>query len=245
MNKPLKHSLIVLFALFLGACDKENMGDCFKSTGKTTTEVRAVANIKHIVLEDRIDLYIRQAPSYSLEVKAGKNLHRFIETKAENGTLTIENNNTCNWVRSLKRDIEVYLSLPEIESITFRGGGNIQFQNQFNQAYFFLDMWDASGNVYLNLNSEAIYLRNHEGTADIYCSGTSNRLESYSNGQGTIDSRSLICKEAHVINNNSSQILLSATDELHAEIRGRGDIKYLGSPIIQLQRWGSGQLIAL
>ncbi len=244
MSKVSQYILLLCLSLALLGCKKENMGDCFKSTGKTERKTRVVAPFSHLVLEDRINVYIQQGPEYRVEVVAGKNLHEHIETSIENNTLLVQNNNTCNWVRSLKKDIDVYLSMPTIESITFRGGGKISFQNQFTQNTFFLDMWDASGTVDLNLNCNSVLLRNHEGTADIYCRGTTQTLESYSNGQGTIDTRSLICKKARAINGNSSLILLSVSDELNAEIRGRGDINYFGTPAVSLQKSGSGNLIA-
>lgn len=244
MNRKKIHSYILLLLLLQMACKKENMGDCFKSTGNITRSGRLINNIQHIVLEDRINLYLEQAPYYKLEIEAGKNLHEFIETSTEGNTLTIENNNKCNWIRDLKKAINVHISLPDLQSITYRGGGEIRFTNTFNPNIFTLNLYDASGSVHLNLNSSIVIVNNHEGPADVYCSGATDKVELYSNGTGRIDTRSLTAKNAKVLNANSSQILLRVSDELNAEIRGRGNIHYFGSPTVNLTKSGSGNLLA-
>lgn len=220
------------------------MGDCFKPTGKISTSGRAIENIQHIILEDRINLFLKQAPYYKLDIEAGKNLHKLIETSTDGNTLHIKNNNKCNWVRDLKKDINVYVSLPQISSITHRGGGCINFENQFNQDIFTLTLYEASGTVNLKLNSRIVIVNDHEGTADVNCSGSTEIVEFYSNATGKIDSRSLASNTAKVLNNNSSQILLSVSDQLIAEIGGRGNIHYFGNPTVSLKKTGSGQLFA-
>lgn len=219
------------------------MGDCFKSTGKIVTEERMVANFTSVELEDRINLHLSQSPEFKVQVVAGENLQEHIVVKCKEEVLYISNENTCNWVRSFKKPIDVYLSLPKLELITFRGGGTIKSLTQFTQPSFRLEMWEASGKVNLNLDCHYVSFKSHSGTADVTCIGRARDLYSYSNGSGTINSQGLSSKTALVVNSNSSEIRASVSDSLEAQIRGRGNIHYFGKPKVSLIKTGEGNLL--
>ncbi|KAA3649896.1 MAG: DUF2807 domain-containing protein [Bacteroidetes bacterium] len=235
-------SLFIFFAS-ITSCKKENMGDCFKSTGKIVEEQRQTADFYSIEVEDRINLHLTQSNQRTITVKAGKNLQEFIDLSVQDNTLYIKNNNRCNWVRSFKKEIDIYISLPEVHNIVYRGGGDVELTNTFTQTNFALDMWKASGNIYLSLNCDYVSLKSHAGTADITCNGTSNELILYTNGNGFINAENLQAKKALAINKNTGQLVVRVSDELKAEIKGSGNIEYFGNPTIDLTKTGTGNLI--
>ena len=157
--------LTILFMLFsLFSCEKEHLGDCFNSTGSKKISYRDVALFSQIELDDRIDLDLIWDTSLSeVSVEAGNGIIDNIITEVKDGELKIYNTNKCNWVRSFKKQIKVTVRGSSWNKITYRGSGTIQSKNQISADLFFLDCWEASGDIYLNLKCNESYLKSHTG----------------------------------------------------------------------------------
>ena len=86
--------LLIINLLFLFGCKKSC--DCLKSAGSITTELRSLSTINSINIKNNVDVKIHYGTEYKLAVRGGSNLLEKIETRIENGTLYIRNNNKCN-----------------------------------------------------------------------------------------------------------------------------------------------------
>ncbi|MBL4708336.1 MAG: DUF2807 domain-containing protein [Flavobacteriales bacterium] len=239
-NKTL---FVLLLFLSFSSCKKENMGDCFKSTGKLEEQIRAIENFRGIELHDRIDLFVTYAPETSLQVKAGKNLQDLIVTEVKDGILYIENTNKCNWVRSYKPRIEVHLSTPNLKALTYYGSGNVNFVNTFVTDVLFVELWEASGELNLKVEANILELKSNTGTATIRCEGTANEFVSFMGANGFIDSENTVCQKVLAVNENTGYLKVNAVNQLKADIKAAGDILYVGNPTIELNDLGKGELI--
>ena len=245
MRKLLFHILALTLVFFLASCEKENMGDCFKSSGKTVIEERAFNAFRGIVLDDGINLYIEQSSTHRLAVEAGENLQSLIETKIEGGILKISNQNTCNWVRSYSKDINVYLSISELDEIVYYGAGEIRFTNRMTTDFFKLECWEASGNIFLDLNCKEAEIKSHTGPTDIYAMGVTNKLIAYNNGVGGTFLENLNAQDVFAVNNNIGKLRIQSDSLLTAFIHGDGDLELRGEPEITLTKTGKGNLIKI
>ena len=232
---------ILVFSLF--SCKKENMGDCFKSTGKMVEEVRAIEPFKKIHLHDNVNLYITYSNEYSLKVKAGKNLQSLVETKVKNKILKIENKNKCNWVRSFKKDIDVYISTPTLDKLNFYGSGDVKFLNEFVTNNLLIDLWESSGDVEVYIDAKLIELKINVGTGTIKCMGEADELVAFMGSVGFVDASATTADKVLAVNKNSGYIKVNAQQLLTAEITGNGNIEYNGDPTIELIDIGKGELI--
>ena len=240
MNKLFAFLFIVSFSV---SCQKESMGDCFKSTGKVTEEERSITAFESIEVYDRINIYITYAPELSLRVKAGENLQDLITTEVKNGNLLIENTNKCNWVRSLKKEIDVYISTPNLTNIEYYGAGQFVFENTFITESLFVNMWKASGDLNLNVECNKLELKSHTGTGTITCEGTADDLVAFIRGNGFVDAIRTPAKTVLAVNENTGYVKVNAIETLNADIRGSGNIEYTGEPTINLNDMGKGELI--
>jgi len=241
MNKTTNIAIFLL--LFLSGCKKENMGDCFTSTGKIVETERYIDPYTSIEIYDHIDVYITHASKANMRVRAGKNLLRHIETNVENGVLKISNENSCNWVRSFKKKVEVFITTPELKDIKFYGSGEIRFTNQLSTNQLFVNLFDASGNVHLNVNTSLLELKSHTGTGSIYVQGTCEEIVLFMGANGLIDALNIPAQKALAVNVNTGLLKVNARQDLNAQISGSGNIEYTGSPEIQLSQTKSGRLI--
>lgn len=219
------------------------MGDCFKSTGVTKQESRIIENFSHLEVRDRINVYISYGVDRSAIVEGGKNLLDMVKTEVKDGVLLIENDNRCNWVRSFKKNINVYLTTPEFSKMTFRGSGEIVFQDTLRPSFFQLNCWDASGSVYFLFNSPKIELKAHTGPTKIFCAGKVDYLINYLNSSGMMNTARCEANRVLAINNNTGLLTVKAKDQLKAEISGSGNIAYYGEPTIELTDNGKGNLV--
>ena len=162
-------NLIYLFVALLAlGCNKPDAPDCFQSSGKDASEVRvfdgAVKRIEHY---DLIDVVLVPGDENSVVVNAPSNLMPEIITSFNNGVLTIENKNTCNFVRSYKKDFIVEVQVgPEFKSYYFEGQGNVTSSDTLNLQSFEMEAYTASGDVDLLLNADDVKCFNHTGVAN-------------------------------------------------------------------------------
>lgn len=237
---------LTVMVLFLLSCKKENMGDCFKGKGKTVTESRSIGSFKAIELRDRINLHLNYSTTATpdLKVKAGENLQGLIVTEVKGNTLFIKNSNKCNWVRSFKNEIDVYLNVQQLKDFTYYGSGEVNFNNTLETDSFRLEMWEASGNLILDIKADYISLKSNTGPADVVAKGECREFISYMNGLGTIDAKNVQSEKALAVNRNKGKLIINVSNELTADISGSGDIECYGSPsTIDLKKSGSGSLI--
>src|SRR4051812_21162166 len=140
-----KWTALLLCAFAFSTCKKENMCDCFKSTGHTTSEYREVSGFDQIKLHNNVDLIITPGKPFSCRVTAGSNLIDMVKTKVEGNMLVISNENKCNWVRSFKNRFTVELSMPSLTYLYFTGSGTVTLKDTIREHKFVMDGWTCSG----------------------------------------------------------------------------------------------------
>lgn len=236
-------ALFIISSSILWACKSGGINDCFKSTGSITTEDRFIGRMSAIELHDRINLHIRFANESSLQVRAGKNLLESIKTEMKGITLVIKNENKCNWIRSFKKEIDVFLTVPELKDFALYGSGEVNFIDTLTIDTFRLEMWDATGILNLKVNADFVSLKSNTGPGDVFCSGQTKECVGFNGGTGTVDAGKLIAKKASAFNANRGKLIINAQEQLIANISGSGNIEYFGSPLIDLKNTSSGQLI--
>lgn len=118
--------LYLLLIAFSFACSKEKTFDCVKSTGDIEKENRYFENFSSLYVEDNIDVILVQSMPGRVVVEAGDNLLPKIKCVQEGNLLKIKNDNTCNWVRSYKKPINIYVGVDQVKEISQKGYGTIK-----------------------------------------------------------------------------------------------------------------------
>ncbi len=232
----------------LSSCNKDEGFDCFKSTGSIITEDREVGNVNHIELHNNINLYLTQdtIKDARLVVEAGENLLSKILTDTHENTLVIRNQNTCNWVRSFEKPINVYLSLPRIDSIMYRSSGDLVSMNTITNDSIKLDVWEGAGSIILDIQTIKSEFYIHYGTAYVEITGHSsvNFIASLSHGQ--VNCLGLQTGYTYMRTTSPNDCYVNASTVLSVEIDNIGNVYYKGDPSdLSIFGSGSGSLIKL
>lgn len=241
------NSRVVILFLMIGlialSCSKMNPGDCFKNTGPVTEEERDVSAFNYIHMQNNVDVFVSQEQSYSVTVRAGKNIIPGIKTNISGRTLTISNDNTCNWVRSYESPIEVYLGVPKLDSIVYESSGNLKFLNQYQADSLKLDVLEGAGSIDIWVNTHRSWFSLQYGTADLTVKGYSHINYLYSGGYGPADLRDLNTTFNYVTNNSTNNCFVRSEYTLEVIIPNVGDIYYWGDPpIVTMEITGEGKL---
>jgi hypothetical protein len=242
----MKKILLIIFCFSAGiSCQKENMGDCFKSTGEVLFEDREVSRFDTIIVYNVINLILTNEKKHSVRVEAGKNLLPFIETSVEDGKLIIRNNNKCNFVRSYKVPVNVYVSTPILSSLSQLGSGNITCTNTLGAGYFYFYNYSGA-DAEINLDAPYSYL-NNSGGGDVRITGKSNEFYCFSRSSGFIFAGDFKTSTTTLNATGTGDIFLNAENELKILRTGAGNIYYSGEPeIINDSAFlGKGQLLKL
>jgi len=227
-----------IFVLAAASCSK-SPGDCFKSTGPITTENRKLESFRYLQMENNVDVFLTYSPTQSVEVRAGKNIISGIKTIVDNQTLSIRNDNTCNWIRSYDKPIEVYIGTPVLDSIVYQASGNLTSTNQFPGDSLKLDILDGAGSISLWINMYRSMFNLSYGTADLTVKGYSHISHVYSEAYGPADLRNMRSVFTYLTNNSTNNCYVWATLELQCEIQNVGDVFLWGDPPT-VAKWGSG-----
>lgn len=234
--------LILLSAMF--SCKKEDKWDCVKGTGDIIIEERNLEAFENIILNDNVNLFIRQDTFYSCKVEAGENLLPKIKTEISNNTLKISNKNTCNWVRSFKKPINIFLTFPKLYYIEYNGSGNIECADTLFSDSIRVDSWNGSGSIQMVINTKMSRFNLHTGPADIDISGYSGVNYLYLAGNGKADLSNLQNGYTFITSKSTNDTYINVSKELDSWIDYIGNVYYKGNPYsVKTKYTGSGRLV--
>ncbi len=227
-------------------CEKTSVTDCFLSTGEVVKTERWIGAFHAVVLKDNVNLYLRQADTARLVLEAGSNLMNKIYTEVRDSVLYIGNNNSCNWVRSYNKPVNVFLDFTMLDSLEYRSIGNVENFDTLRLDSLKIEVKEGAGLIALTVDVGELHTNLHYGTAEMKMSGKCILNYVYSAGFGLIDNRGLKAKQIYGDNRSSNDIYLNAEQVLAVTIHNIGNIYYTGDPEkINLKRIGTGELIRL
>lgn len=241
------NKILFLAACFLiASCKKSEDRACFKSLGKTVKEWRPAAGFDFIYLHDNINLVITQDTFHSIEVEAPENLLRFIKTDIEGTDLTIKNLNKCDFLRSYKYEINVYVSLVSLENIYFTGSGKITSANTIKTPELVINFWSASGTLDMAVEAGTSACNMHTGPGDITLKGSAGVGSVYSMGNGFMHLNDFSIGYAFVNNSGTGDFFINVQKEMSVAIHSLGSVYYTGDPLMKkTEITGKGELIKL
>jgi hypothetical protein len=243
MNKKSWGYILILMLAF-GGCRKENICDCLKSTGEIIKETRQLGEFERINLDNNINLIITQDSSYTAVIESGENLMSLIKTDVKDNCLYIKNDNVCNWVRSYKKEINVYLTLKKLSYITNTGSGDITSTDTIFTNIIGIENVNGSGTINMILKSKESYFFEILGPADFIIKGKSGYNYIWASGYGKFDCSELSSSNSLTINNGTNNCFVNVSNNLDARITGTGNIYYKGNPkSIESDIKGDGRLI--
>lgn len=239
-----KYTLLLIALTTCGiSCNKENAWDCVKTTGSIEREVRIVDDFTQIELNQGVNLILTQSTSTSVMVEAGKNLLGKITTIVDQGTLVIKNNNTCNWTRTYKKDINLYLNVAQLWNINHKGYGKISTTNTLTSSNWRIDV-TGNGDVELDINATSFYSGLY-GSGTFTMTGDVGDYGLWVSGNAWVECKSVTADTVFITSGSSGDAYVNAEHKFKGVISNIGNVYYSGNPSdVTLVNTGSGQFIS-
>lgn len=238
MKSAIKTLLVVIISsIGLLSCEDADFFPCVKPSGKAVEEFRFTKEFHNVHLTLHSNVHIRQGSEFNISIKAAQNILDLVDIHSNGTTLYIENSR-C--VRTRANDINIYITMPELEAVRLSGSGNIYVQTPFEGNNGHVEV-SGSGNVYF---PEAWYENFHvalSGSGNVNLAGACIRNTIQVTGSGKISAFGMVSREANVRISGSGNVNLHVTDYLEARISGSGNINYIGNPSVSVRITGSGK----
>lgn len=241
--------LAISFTMLFFGCKKEQLDDCFSSTGKDRSIERPLPHFDRLSVGDRFEVILTQDTSRPERViiTAGENILEGITTDVDDGLLVLGNCNRCNFVRSYKRKITLEVFFHDLSEITVFADTKIKSSDTLHLNDLTINH-SALEDLELTVNTPGeIYVESINSGATIL-SGKAFKLSGSIEEITDLDARNLQCEEVIFDTHSPLDCFVNATRIIYVGIYGDGNIYYVQEPSSQRtvkERTGHGELLKL
>lgn len=228
--------------MFSISCKKENRRDCFTSSGAVVKDIRLFTDIDSVEIDKYVDVIFIQDTVEKVIVQTGKNLMPLLKTYKIENKLYIQNNNTCDWVRSYSVPYKVHVHVKNLKGIVANGTGKISSANQLIGNYINIRNTAMSEiNLDLNYKDVIVYVF---GFGNLTLKGHAGMIDAFLGGSCNIDFKQIPCAFGYISTSSTGDTYINAYKELGVNIRGRGNVYFTGNPQIVYEKYSDkGRLI--
>jgi len=233
LNKGITHNLIILIAAMAGCCMMSacsKSGKCFSNSGSIIRQERPVSPFDSIDLADNVNLILTQDSVEKVTVEAGSNIISGITTEIIDHQLFIRNLNTCNWLRSYDKPLNVYVSVRKLWKIYYNAAGNVSSTNTLKGDSIRVEIWGGCGTIDLTLNQGKGWFVMNMGTADYQLHGKCDIADLYINDLGLVRATELATRFCSVTSRGTNNCYVNVSVTLYAVIENIGSVYYTGNP---------------
>ena len=206
-------------------------------------EIRKTGTFTGINLAVSADLYISQGDKTEVKLEGPSDLLAKVETSVNMNNLIIRyNRHAWGWGIS-KRDLKIYVTMPEVKRLYLTGSGNIKAKTTI-----YVDKIDlrisGSGDISIDHFSGNVVNIKISGSGNIRIAGekTVDTQEIAISGSGDVLNKALSCREANIRTSGSGSVQINVQKKLKVVISGTGEVLYKGSPLIDARINGSGHI---
>jgi len=246
----MKKLIYILTLIIVFACDSENAGDCFQKAGSIIKEEVSLSSFDKILVNQDIELIIKDGAEQKVIIETGKNLINDVEAIVVDGKLTLTDNNTCNYVRSYGVT-KIYVTAPNIKEVRSSTQYDVSSDGVLTYPSLTVLAEDfgapetiTSGNFVLAIDNNSFSLV-FNNLSNCFISGKTNSLNvTLASGTSRFEGQNLIAQNVQVSNRSSNDIIVNPQLSIKGKISGVGHvISYTKPDIIDVEEVYKGRLI--
>ena len=199
-----------------------------------------VGSFSKVSLGINANLFITQGSNEKVTIDCSDSDFDKIEFEMAGDRLTIRRKNR-NWGGDNFRDVDIYVTMKEIERISLSGSGSIKGENSFDTGDLSLAI-SGSGDMDLSLDSEDVEIK-ISGSGDISLKGNAGETAARISGSGKVRAEDLTVSIFEASISGSGSCYITVTEEIVANISGSGNVYYGGEPArVNSNSSGSGKI---
>ena len=260
MNLTHLRNIALVFILgasfLLTSCEVDEI--CERGKGTAVTDTLFLPAFTGINLSIAADVYLTQDSVQSVEIIAQENIIDLVDLDVDSDGVWKIRYTSCTRKVS---DVEIHISVPNLEEVKITGSGDIVGQNRFNVNNLILGI-TGSGDIHLDYDAddaEAMITGSGSITSDLTAnslattitasgdmnfSGTVDHHEVKITGSGNVNSFELETQTTNVRITASGDAEVDVAQTLDVTISGSGSVVYEGNPQVTANITGSGEVRA-
>ena len=241
----------ILIATLLLSCNAKVMPDCFQNAGSIIQMEVDVPVFSKIVVFDRVQLILKEAPEQRIIVETGEYLRDDIKVSVEGDQLILKNNNSCNITRDYGIT-KVYVSAPNITDIRSSTGLPTLSEGVLNYPKLSLTsedfgsegLYHTVGDFRLEVNCTNLNVLNNNSSHLFLKGSVENLTIGFYSGTSRFEGRHLIAQNITIFQRSSNDMILNPKVSLQGEIRSTGNVIVVNEPpILDVSSFYTGHLI--
>jgi len=245
----MKKLLYICSLISLFACNSENAGDCFQTTGKIIQVEVNVDAFEKILVNRDVELILKEGP-YKIIIETGKNLLNDVKVIVVANELQLSDNNNCNYVREYGIT-KIYVTAPNIREIRSSTQYDISSDGVLNYSNLRLLSEDFNvpdtftiGDFRLDVNTINFSAATNN-ISSFYISGIAENVNiGFFAGASRFEGRNLIAQHVEVFHRGSNDMILNPQQSLTGQLLGTGDLISVNQPpVVNVEQIYTGQLI--
>jgi hypothetical protein len=233
MNKAVTY-VTVLLVVFAGC-----KADCdLTGSGVVVSKSVDVLPLTRIENNSPFDIKIYPDTASYVDINADDNIIDRLYAVDSAGVLSIGFDNTTPFC---KVNVDIIVHLPLVNKVINRGQGNVDFVGNLQLDSLFLESY-SSGGTKLAGGFNYLYVYN-EGNGNLNLSGSVKHYQVLTTGSTNIGDYSLLADSAFIESSSAGYTQFSVKKYLKVKMSGSGNIYYYGTPVVEAQVTGSGNVI--
>lgn len=216
--------------------DEDWFANCEEGDGPRIEQALNTPVFSGVKLSCDANVFITQGDVFEVVAVGEQNVIDELELDVQDGTWTIEFDDCMR-----DYDLEIFITMPEIEYLGVSGSGEIRGDNFFTVQDIVLRV-SGSGGICVGLFAEEVDGK-ISGSGDMEMEGEAERLDFDISGSGDLDAFNLPVEKADINISGSGDASVHVLEVLDVRISGSGDVFYKGFPVLNTHVSGSGDVI--
>jgi hypothetical protein len=228
--------LLTLLFLGLQSCNL----NIKKTYNEKISEETPLQNITKIKLSGVMDFHLIQGNEQSIRLEGDEQFIRKVDINQANGLLEVSlTEEELDFFED--RTLEAYITIADLEELTFEGVGKLQSDNELNTNLLTIK-GDGVGKIDLDLQTNELQAE-FNLLGDVTLKGKAQRVRLVNSGMGRVDASELVTEWMDLKSDGIGKVSVNCTDKLALEVNGIGKVTYKGDPeIIREQINGIGKV---
>lgn len=208
-----------------------------------TEEIRDLSAFTGIISRFDGNIVLKQGSPASVKVVGDEKAVKKLKTEIKNDNLEIFFSGKNR--RNDESDLTVYITMPDIESLSLIGGGDLRADSSFIISTLTVSLAGSGDIILQSLDGNRLDV-NVAGSGDFSVLGGEVKEANLNvAGSGNMSLQTLTTQDATVSVAGSGDVTISAIKTLNATVAGSGNVQYHGKPTVIKKVFGSGEITAL
>lgn len=240
---------ILSIITLLWSCNSKDAPNCFQTAGNIIQQEITVTNFDKILINERVELIIKEGVEQKVVVESGSNLINNVDVQVINNQLIVTDNNQCNFVRDYGLT-KVYVTSPNIieirnsSELSVRSDGTLTYPTLRLLAEDFQSDFLNIGDFHISVNNTTLRIISN-GISNFYINGqTTNLTVGFYAGDSRFEGKNLIATNVNITHKSSNDMLVNPQDKIEGDIFSLGDVIAYNQPaIVNVTEHYHGRLI--